>query len=135
MTKTKKKNKDHPGVYGALPRVGLPDHEWLWLWPWLRRRVQGRIQGLYPVPASAAVKRVHRLDLADRLPPRIRTAPDDNDPRRARRPAPNHIHVFFPRCLRRCQLEATELSVPIPSSLFFFHLLGQSPTFAFVKIK
>lgn len=23
------KKKDDPGVNGALPRVGLPDHEWL----------------------------------------------------------------------------------------------------------
>jgi hypothetical protein len=118
MTKKKTKTtktKDDPGVNGALPRVGLPDHEWL------RRQVQGRIQGLYPVPASTAAKRLHRLDLEDRLPQRIRTAPD---PRRARRSAPNHIHVFFPRCLRRCQLEATELSVQSP--LFYFVLSSRT---------
>ena len=129
--------KDDPGVNGTLPRAGLPDHEWL------RRRVQGRIQGLCPVPASTAVKRLHRLDLEDRLPPRIHTAPD---PRRARCPAPNHIHVFFPRCLRRCQLEATELSVPssylnisflsfpfVFLFFFFLSLLWYLPFFSKVK--
>ena len=94
--------EDHPGVNGPLPRIGLSDDD-----QWLR--VQGRIKGLRPVPASAAVKLVHRLDLEDRLP-RLCTASG-----RARSPPSDHLLVLFPGRLRSRKLEAAELSVFPPS--------------------
>lgn len=100
--------QDHPGVYGTLPRIGISDHKLL--------RVQGRLHGLRSVPASIAVKLFHRLDLAYRLPRLCARAPAADRP--AWCPAPNHIHILFARRLRRCQLEATELSVP-SSHLYF----------------
>lgn len=119
LPQMKKKKKlcpqDHPGVYGTLPRIGISDHELL--------RVQGRLHGLRSVPASIAVKLFHRLDLAYRLPRLCARAPAADRP--AWCPAPNNIHILFPRRLRSCQLEATELSVPSPiflslSSSYFF---------------
>jgi hypothetical protein len=110
MKKKKYTLQDHPGVYGTLSRIGISDHKLL--------RVQGRLHGLRSVPASIAVKLFHRLDLAYRLPRPCASAPAADRP--AWCPAPNYIHILFPRRLRSCQLEATELSVPISPSLFPF---------------
>ena len=112
----KKKKSDRPGVNGSLPRIGIPDHEFEFV----------IIQGLRPVSASAAVKLIHRLNIEDRLS-RLCAATGG-----ARRTAPNHIHVVFPRCLCRRQLETTKLSVPLSplhsptipySSLFYILVL------------
>jgi hypothetical protein len=104
---------DGPGVNGTLPRISISDHESL--------RVQG-LQGLRSVPASPAVKLVHRLDLEDRLPRLCASAG------RARRSAPNHIHLLFPGRLCGGQLEATELSVP---TFFIPHIPPSPPLFFF----
>ena len=127
-TPTKTKKSDRPGVYGTLPRIGIPDHEFEFV----------IIQGLRPISASAAVKLIHRLDIEDRLPRLCASAG------RARRPASNHLHVLFPGCVCYRQLEATKLYVlsshilcsshSVFSVLFFFPLfscLGASITSLF----
>jgi hypothetical protein len=122
---SKNKTQGHSGVNGTLPRIGISDHELL--------RVQG-LHGLRSVPAPIAVKLFHRLDLAYRLPRLCARAPATDRP--AWRPASNHIHILFPRRLRRCQLEATKLSVlsHLISISFSFSLSLLSFFFVFIYL-
>ena len=107
---TQPKNKKPPrkrphrlsGVKRTLPRIDISDHELL--------QVQGPFR--------------HQLPLNSIIDSILRTVYHASAPARpAWRPAQNHTYLLFPRPLRCCQLEATELSVPT-----VLHILRYSPT-------